>query len=241
MSDLHTISGIALLISGFAQLRCGISAYDWQMLAYIAWFSCVTNFACITFLRHYLYQHPRERAWRLLCMGLLVTLLVAAYIPTANQRWVRAYIEYDEIEREIGRELPGSDLYYYARAYGSSTQAICMFRNPTAEFLYEKLLVAFSILFLTGAYFTRIVSVHRYLARDIIGRMRASCSSYVQLQLIKVWQKVQGDKLYCTLARRLLYHPLLVSLCCIQVFMDLVMSRFVDVRTSCSIFWEARG
>lgn len=209
MSDLHTITGIALLISGFAQLRCDISACDWQMLVYIAWFSCVTNFACITFLRQYLYQHPRERAWRLLCTGILVTLLVVAYIPTVNQSWAHDDPTNPEIEEEFGMEPSGAHSHSWTPGY--SRQAICLFREPITRFLYDKLSVAFSIMFLVGAFAIRLVSLHRYLVRDVFGKLRAHCSSYVQLQLLRVWRMSEGNMWHNRLARRLFYHPFLVS------------------------------
>ncbi|TQV90780.1 Glycosyl transferase, family 25 [Cordyceps javanica] len=87
MSDLQILTGYSILISGYLQLYCGLSAYHWQMLVYLAWFSSLTHLSCLTFLRSYLYHRRVERTWRLIAMGLLVAMLVFALIPTGNYSW----------------------------------------------------------------------------------------------------------------------------------------------------------
>lgn len=60
MSDLQILTGISILISGYAQLECGLSCYHWQVLVYLAWFSSLTHLSCLTLLRNYLCQSPRR-------------------------------------------------------------------------------------------------------------------------------------------------------------------------------------
>jgi hypothetical protein len=84
MSDLQIVTGISILISGYAQLRCGISTYHWQVMVWLAWFSSLTHMACLTFLRNYLYTHPSERLWRLFGMLSIAGLLFVAMLPTFN-------------------------------------------------------------------------------------------------------------------------------------------------------------
>jgi hypothetical protein len=88
MSDQQIITGIALLGSGFSQLRCGISAYHWQITIYLVWFSSFTHLATLTFLRRYLYENVPLRSWRLGLMTVLIASLVIALIPTGNQAWL---------------------------------------------------------------------------------------------------------------------------------------------------------
>ncbi|KAL4962562.1 uncharacterized protein BDV14DRAFT_202717 [Aspergillus stella-maris] len=57
MSDLQLATGIAILISGYSQLRCGLSAYHWLIA---------------------------KRQWRLFFMFVLVVMLVTAMVPTAS-------------------------------------------------------------------------------------------------------------------------------------------------------------
>jgi hypothetical protein len=88
MSDQQIITGIALLGSGFSQLRCGISAYHWQITIYLVWFSSFTHLATLTFLRRYLYENVPLRSWRLGLMTVLIASLVIALIPTGNPVWL---------------------------------------------------------------------------------------------------------------------------------------------------------
>jgi hypothetical protein len=88
MSDQQIITGIALLGSGFSQLRCGISAYHWQITIYLVWFSSFTHLATLTFLRRYLYENVPLRSWRLGLMTVLIASLVIALIPTGNRAWL---------------------------------------------------------------------------------------------------------------------------------------------------------
>ena len=87
MSDIQILTGSSILISGYLQLYCGLSAYHWQMLVYLAWFSSLTHMSCLTFLRSYLYHRHVERTWRLIAMGLLIVVLIFALIPTGNYVW----------------------------------------------------------------------------------------------------------------------------------------------------------
>ncbi|KAJ6168270.1 hypothetical protein N7497_001113 [Penicillium chrysogenum] len=91
MSDIQIITSITIIVSGAAQLKCGTSTYQWQVLVYLAWFSSLTHLSCLTLLRNYLHQRPAERIWRLICMFVLVVLLILAFLPTANYRWQYGY------------------------------------------------------------------------------------------------------------------------------------------------------
>ncbi len=88
MSDQQLITGIALLGSGFSQLKCSISAYPWQTTISLVWFSSFTHLATLTFLRRYLHMNSPLRSWRLGLMTILVVSLIAALIPTGKRSWL---------------------------------------------------------------------------------------------------------------------------------------------------------
>lgn len=100
MSDLQLITGLAIIVSGFAQLRCGISAYHWQRIVQLAWFSSITHLCCLTFLRDYLHQHKSAQVWRIPGMVALVVMVIAALVPTAHYAW-----ELDDT-MDLSRPLP---------------------------------------------------------------------------------------------------------------------------------------
>ena len=81
------VTGLALLISGYTQLGCGISAYHWQTTIYLVWFSSLTHLSTLTFLRQYFYEN-RPLLWgRLFFICLIAGLLLGALAPTGSSDW----------------------------------------------------------------------------------------------------------------------------------------------------------
>jgi hypothetical protein len=78
MSDLQIVTGISILVSGYSLLICGLPAYHWQAVAYLAWFSSLTHLSCLTILRNHLYKYPGQPLWRWIAMAVIVVVLVAA-------------------------------------------------------------------------------------------------------------------------------------------------------------------
>ena len=87
-SDQQIVTGIALLTSGYAQLPCGLSAYHWQMVVYLAWFSSLTHLTTLTLLRRYFRNSPGPRLWRIFLMLVMVTMLGVALLPTGDALWL---------------------------------------------------------------------------------------------------------------------------------------------------------
>ena len=91
-SDQQIVTGLAILIGGYAQLPYGLSSYHWQIVVYLAWFSSVTHLTTLTFLRRYFRENPEARLWRTLLMFSMVSLLVIALIPTGDGGWYLANV-----------------------------------------------------------------------------------------------------------------------------------------------------
>lgn len=87
MSDLQLLTGLAIMISGFTQLRACVSIYHWQRLTHLAWFSCVTHLTCSTFLREHLRKNKRFQLWRVPGMVALVIMLLYVLATTAQYDW----------------------------------------------------------------------------------------------------------------------------------------------------------
>lgn len=87
MCDVQLLTGTGILLSGYISLFCFISAYHWQLVVYLAWFSNLTHIACLTALRRYLHRHQLERNWRLFFMTVLWAGLIPAMVPTAFFNW----------------------------------------------------------------------------------------------------------------------------------------------------------
>ena len=138
-SDQQLVTGIALLISGYAQLRCGLSAYHWQMILYLAWFSCLTHLTTLTMLRKYFRDNPGPRLWRAALMLVMVTMLGFGLLPSGDGLWL----------------------------YEPSIPALCYFRrliarSPEERFEfdpYNTVSMLISILVLFSGYLTRLIKL----------------------------------------------------------------------------------
>ena len=74
LSDQELLTGLSLLIAGFAT-HCSISAYHFEIVGDLAWFSSNVHLTSLTVLETYLLQRPGVRNWRvvsIMCMGILL-------------------------------------------------------------------------------------------------------------------------------------------------------------------------
>jgi hypothetical protein len=144
-ADIQIVTGIAILIGGLSTLSCGISAYHWQLVVDLAWFSSVTHLAALTFLRRYLHNKPVEKWCRVAFMLVMLVLLCGAMGPTAKFAW-----------------LPGPDVKsegIQASPASPASHAICFYRtNITMESEGAQSL-AINILLLVYGYVIRIAKL----------------------------------------------------------------------------------
>lgn len=82
-SDQQIVTGIAILIAGFANIRT-ISVYHYHVVVYLAWMSSNVHLTTLTVLRDFLQRNPLLRAWRVVGMLVLFGLLLVALIPTSG-------------------------------------------------------------------------------------------------------------------------------------------------------------
>ena len=144
-SDQQLVTGLALLISGYAQLRCGISSYHWQTIIYLTWFSSLTHLTTLTVLRQYFRDNPDPRLWRAVLMLAMVTLLGFALLPS------------------------GDDLWFTSDEYMAGVPALCLFRRliarsleePSSFDVYTSSSMLISVLVLFLGYLTRLVKLSR--------------------------------------------------------------------------------
>lgn len=81
-SDQQVITGIAILISGYSQLRGGLAVYYWQLTVDLAWFSSVTHLTTLTCLRSYFRERQGLKILRLVCMVVTAGMLSSALAST---------------------------------------------------------------------------------------------------------------------------------------------------------------
>ena len=153
-SDQQLVTGLALLISGSVQLRCGISSYHWQTIIYLAWFSSLTHLTTLTVLRQYFRDNPAPRIWRAVLMLVMITMLGIALLPSGDYWWFRWVTSDDEFEFErTTARLPA--LCFFRRLVARSSEEHFGFDTYTTTSML------ISILVLLSGYLTRVVKLSR--------------------------------------------------------------------------------
>ncbi|RMY35659.1 hypothetical protein D0865_13854 [Hortaea werneckii] len=132
-ADQQIITGIGILVAGYANLDSGISAYHWQIITYLAWMSSNVHLTTLTLLRDWLDANRVLRRWRIAGMTILLLLLIAALIPTTKYVWISAL-----------RNHPLKEFSYYSPekendGLGLGIPAKCFwdFRDPSRGELFR--------------------------------------------------------------------------------------------------------
>jgi hypothetical protein len=212
MSDIQILTGISILISGYSQLRCGLSAYHWQVVVYLAWFSSLTHLSCLTMLQNYLYQRPTQRLLRLLGMAITIVMLIYALKPTGNFDWIEQSNEVSQLD-----PAPGS-------------YAICFFQLEVARSSSSYGSMMISISLLVFAFIQRVVRLHRSLSIDIFQKLTHKISKFSRFRLKKIYEWCDVDAKPWSLKRLLVYRPLLALFLVIRVTSDVWSSMVLEVR-----------
>jgi hypothetical protein len=186
MSDLQIVTGFSILISGFAQLHCGLSGCHWLFIIKLAWFSSLTHLSCLTVLRSHLYRFGAERLLRLLAMGGLATLLIVGSLSTGKS------------ERE----------YTYSRL---SSPAICqLWASPDlsgGDITFWSTLVP--VILVGVAFLSRVIKLHKALSAGVFGRARMWLSVRARRILRIVFNWACKERYPHSLGRSVCYRPLL--------------------------------
>lgn len=245
MCDIQMLTGFGILLSGVIQLRTYISAYHWQTIVYLAWFSNLTHAACLTALRRYLYGNQAQRNWRLVLMACLLASLVISILPTAYFNW-----SHRRLELEGSAAFPSSN----ARCFFDRTRIPklwcpprdCLTGHSTfhceqlRQSKYAKATTAYeshilSILILVVAFTTRAVKVTKTLSYATRTRLRDSVSrSYLLLltKLNKRYQRLPSRSILKRLGSIFRPVDLLMGIYLTgKLYSDLISSELFDVSS----------
>ena len=138
-SDQQSVTGIAILVSGYSQLAScqPMTVYNWQITVDLAWFSSITHLTTLTCLRIYFQQRPALRIWRLSCMTINAAILAIALGSTG---W-----EY------VSPTLPALCLYRPIDLMSVSTDLAPV---------YNSFYIAITATFLVFSYLTRVIQLY---------------------------------------------------------------------------------
>lgn len=215
MSDLQLVTGIAILISGYTQLKCGLSCYHWKVIGRLAWFSSLTHLSCLTLLRNYLYNNPAERQWRLFLMSILIIMLITAMVPTGNYRWLEIGYTYGSAEPDIAL----------------SDYAICSFSKPLQTSTVTFLALIILLLLIGLGFATRIVKLHRSLAISLVSRVRRNLSKGARKYLWTLYAWRESHTSSMRRVGKIFYIPALSIFLTLRVVLDNWSSMFFEVYT----------
>ncbi|KAF2684559.1 hypothetical protein K458DRAFT_431473 [Lentithecium fluviatile CBS 122367] len=93
LSDAQLVTGLAILIFGYSQLDCSITAYHWQIMVFIAWFSTFTFLSAMAFLKGYFQENNNLCIIRLCFMVVLGSIQIVALLPTGSRNWLDPFDE----------------------------------------------------------------------------------------------------------------------------------------------------
>jgi hypothetical protein len=218
MSDLQILTGLSILISGYSQLRCGLSVYHWQILVYLTWFCSLTHLSCLTFLRNHLYNHRGERLWRLIGMGALITMLIAALLPTGKYGTQHSPAEYAICT--FGDLSPAG--YTTRGTYGDG--------DPTLN--YASMII--SVLLMGLGFLSRVVRLHRALSIGVVAALRRYLSERARRHLRKNHEKAMkhfksGDIKHFRTVMSFQCRPALALFLTIRILLDIWSSLILEV------------
>lgn len=227
MSDFQLIAGLAILISGFNQLRRGISAYHWNRVVRLARFSTVTHLCCLTFLREHFYQKKAVVWWRVTGMVILIVMLIIAMIPTSNYTWTLIPAE------DVSAILVDETGHQFVRPYPQN-QAICFFthaervdNNYSVQLYVACQRVILSAVLLGFGTVSRIWRLFR-VADAVYHRARKQVSAVGIGLLQRVLSWTSNWTMSSQLVLIFVYRPLLAIFLSFRLLLDILTSRFFD-------------
>ncbi|RSL70058.1 hypothetical protein CEP54_001950 [Fusarium duplospermum] len=77
-ADIQIFTGLAIMISGYIALHCGLQSYHWQLTVHLVWLASLTHLAALSFLRNHLANRPGPRTWRVIAMSIMLVFLAVA-------------------------------------------------------------------------------------------------------------------------------------------------------------------
>ncbi|KAF4981581.1 hypothetical protein FZEAL_2647 [Fusarium zealandicum] len=221
MCDIQIVTGFGVLISGFANLHNGISAYHFQLVVLVAWFSHVTHIAGLTVLRQYLYSRPVERLARALAMGLLLVMLITALVPTVYFNWALE-------EKEGSAGLPGSS----ARCFYDIPQANRWHESSTKRSLagtHACQSVVVSVLLISLSFTTRMIKLHHASKNLAMSCRKRASETWVKFILWSIPDQTSSNAERAEERAEYMIHAKVAIMLSARLYSDLLASVLSDV------------
>ncbi len=208
-SDTQLVTSLAILVSGYLQLSCGLSLYHWQMVVNLAWFSAITHLTTLTSLKRYFRSYPFMATCRIFVMGMVLILLSVAFIPTGYAWQLPPYARIDPANPS-----------YTTYTYFVSSPAVCLYSRASKDAVisqvdqsalglesyqsneaghsYNAPLVAMSLTYLLSSFGSRVIRISTPLALRFESWLKVRPSNFLQrrYQSAKKRQQVPCNRVF---------------------------------------------
>lgn len=181
MSDQQLVTGLAILISGYSELRCGLSFYHWQIITTLTWYSSITHIATLMFLRQYLRRNKYIWYVRALLMVGLAVMLAIGLLPTGSS--------------SVSNFSPSGIMLTAGDKKVMATPAICFFNLGDFHLSVEGLgfYVIFSEILLVGGLLLRLIQFSTASRRLAFTILRTVPGNLWRKTLVWTSGKLQGS------------------------------------------------
>lgn len=238
LGDTQVVTSVAILLAGYIQLPCGLSAYHWEMIVDLAWFSALTHLTALTSLRYYFRQRPGMAIWRATFMGVTLLLLATALQPTGyipvTYLSLDQYGNPDQLNETPARfakliSSPAMCLWNEQRR-AELGQSLSFFNDPSLpqtgnRLVFNASLITMSLVYFSISYITRVIRIS--------SRASAVAASWLQIvPMRRMCQLYDSAKLcpyrYRTVAR-LWKGALLVCITLFEAFYEIGNSMLWEI------------
>ncbi len=224
-SDQQVITGIAILISGYSQLRGGLAVYYWQLTVDLAWFSSITHLTTLTCLRYYFQKRQGLKILRLICMAVTAGMLSCALASTGylgGGLFSADYPAWCLFHRKLLETATGYEIDYNV--------------GDAWTGYYNIDYVALALLFLFVSYGARVIQLFPSSLDKLLRNGHAWLSMSARNWLLKFKERALGKSFRSYWA--LVYTLILAIYCILKAAADLYSSMLWEV---CSALTKSIG
>ena len=222
-SDQQVITGLAILVSGYSQLRSGLAVYYWQLTGDLAWFSSITHLTTLTCLRYYFQERPGLKILRLICMAVNAGMLSCAVISTGYLGSGDFSVDYPAwclFHPTLLRTATNSNYYPYRE--GSQWSGY-----------YNTVYVALVLLLLSVSYGARVIQLFPSIWDKIRQNSYARLSGFARGRLLVYKNRALGNMFRTYWAS--VYTLTLTIYCILKAATDLYSSMLWEVCSALQI------
>lgn len=226
-SDTQAITGLAILLCGYIQVS-KLSAYHWQVVVNLAWFSSLTHLTTLTFLRHRLRQQRDMAISRAILMGIIIVLLAVSLGPAGfSAQKNKELLDFHQISA-----IPAICLFHE-----SSVRLVeeNLERYTEASLVYNTPTVVLSITYLLISYLTRVIRIFKPTSDFAQIWVRAKPSKGIKAAYRYAEKKSNESSRFIFLIWRVPMALLLLNYVAFKAIHEMASSMIWEVRPATSL------